>query len=197
MGLPEALDSSTITVSALPFRAYNLIFYEWFRDQNVGNVPTLNTGNGPDAVADYAVFESYKKHDYFTSALPYLQKGTAQSIQSPVVGIGKETQVYAETTTALYETGATATRSYAISERIDDAVADHKWQIEGSHASTGFPMIYAEVDINALRLSVAVQRYLERDARGGTRYVEKIKTHFGVTNPDFRLQRPEYLAKCQ
>lgn len=195
MGLPEGLDTSDVTgVNSLPFRMYNRIYNEWFKDQNVGADQTMNVGNGQDSVADYAVFSSGKKHDYFTSALPYLQKGTAIALALDVVGdpagaggLGRPLLTAADSTPVgglLY--AATTTTNPA-------ALLSGAWTA-GEPAHWEDPELVSSVDINALRQSVAIQRLLERDARGGTRYVEMIKAHFGVVSPDFRLQRPEYLG---
>lgn len=193
-GLPEALDSSTISVSALPFRAYDLIYDEWFRDQNLSGTFSGSTGNGPDAVANYALFKSNKKHDYFTSCLPYLQKGTAIAFAATVVGdpdgsagLGSPRFIAADSTPS-------ASQIFAEASQDDPGLKiDNVWTInEALHWSD--PQLVANVDINGLRQSVAIQRLLERDARGGTRYTEIIKAHFGVTSPDQRLQRPEYLG---
>jgi len=196
-GLPEGFDSSlTLQVSALPFRCYNLIFNEWFRDQNVQDEEPVGTGNGPDAVASYGIHRTNKKHDYFTSCLPYLQKGTAIAFAADVVGdplgssgLGSPTFSAGDGTPSVpFSTiyaAATAGEPHAVLSGAWTANENIHWQDT---------QLIANVDINGLRQSVAIQRLLERDARGGTRYVEVIKTQFGVTSPDFRLQRPEYLG---
>lgn len=202
MGIPDGAIPADIDISALPFRAFNLIYNEWFRDQNLIDSLNVSTGNGPDTVAaaDHNFRKSAKKHDYFTSALPYLQKGDAVSIglsgNADVLGIGVGSQTVDNSVSqTLYE-----------SDGGSRTIVD-KWTsggtsiwIEGDAPTGAYPQIYADlssataVTINQLRESVAIQRLLERDARGGTRYVELIKSHFGVTSPDFRLQRPEYLG---
>lgn len=208
MGVPIGLDFTQVNVSALPFRAYVLIYNEWFRDQNLIDKETNPTDNGPDGrgfgQTDTYVLKSAKKHDYFTSALPYLQKGdpvtAALAGTAPVKGIGKgNNDWYTAVPQTVYESGETTTTQFAASRLISPTDTDMEFYVEGPGA-TGHPQIYADltaatgVSINALRESVAIQRLLERDARGGTRYTELIKAHFGVTNPDFRLQRPEYLG---
>jgi len=196
LGLPHGLASSSNTdISALPFRMYNRIYNEWFKDQNLSPDLNVNTGNGPDALADYKIIRGNKKHDYFTSALPYLQKGTAIEFQAPVSGIGAVTQTFGLTSQAVFETGKSGATVYPFAQVIlDPLTSDSNIGMKATAASSAFPEIYANLDINGLRQSVAIQRLLERDARGGTRYVELIKAHFGVTSPDFRLQRPEYLG---
>ena len=189
MGLPHGLEPDETDVNALPFRAYNLIFNEWFRDQNIQDAVTVNTANGPDALTGYNLLLSNKKHDYFTSALPYLQKASGTDV--PGV-LGTATTLDVET---LAVEGNTITVESGSGQRDLDSGAA---QVDISANNTGSELFVdvssLSVDINTLRESVAIQRLLETDARGGTRYVEIIKSHFGVTSPDFRLQRPEYLG---
>ncbi len=187
LGLPEGLTSAGVdNINALPFRMYTRIYNEWFADQNVTGMAAAQAilvGNGPDAITSYAMFKSNKKHDYFTSALPYLQKGTAQTVAGDIftaADAGNTITVWADTT---------GTPDWTLID-TDGAHADISTIGDGNESTK----LYADIDINALRQSVAIQRLLERDARGGTRYVESIKAHFGVTSPDFRLQRPEYLG---
>jgi len=186
MGLPHAMATSLTEINALPFRCYNLIYNEWFRDQN--HVDSLNEykGDTADVVSAYRLRKSAKKHDYFTAALPYLQKGDAVEI------LGTDPSLEVET---LAVAGNTITVESGSGQRDLDSGAA---QVDISAANTGSPLFIDTTaigfDINTLRESVAIQRLLERDARGGTRYVEIIKSHFGVTSPDFRLQRPEFLG---
>jgi hypothetical protein len=201
MGIPHGADSSQIDINALPFRAYNLIYNEWFRDQNLIDSISVLTGNGPDGATNYAIRRSAKKHDYFTSALPYLQKGDAEAVSigttAPVIGIGVDSQtVDSSVSGTVYESDG-GSRTYV--DHWLGSTAGRVW-IEGDAPTGAYPQIFADlsaatgVTINNLRQSVAIQRLLERDARGGTRYTEMIKAHFGVTSPDFRLQRPEFLG---
>ena len=195
MGLPNGLNTSDVEVNALPFRCYTLIYEEWFRDQNlIDKVSGFSTGNGPDTIPN--IYVSAKKHDYFTSCLPFLQKGSEQTIgiggTAPVLGIGVTDQTPGISGGTFYE-------SNQASQTYIDAWVGAEVGVEAGAGS--YPAIYADltnasggVSINALRQSVAIQRLLERDARGGTRYVEMIKAHFGVTSPDFRHQRPEFLG---
>ncbi len=194
MGLPHAMTSAGVTsVNALPFRMYNRVFNEWFKDQNVGADSSfpMNVGNGPDSVADHSIAWSNKRHDYFTSSLPYLQKGTS----APVSLAGK---VNLQTLAAAGENVSLLTGMGTDFQLLDSGAA--QVDISVSTDADGSEKLFVDladtgsIDINALRQSVAIQRLLERDARGGTRYVETIKSHFGVTSPDFRLQRPEYLG---
>lgn len=197
MGLPEGLQTAQVSVSALPFRAYNLIYDEFFRDQNIINSEAVTLGNGPDTLTDYDIYKSAKVHDYFTSALPYLQKGSAQEVAIVSTANPSSGKAFVKTPAIVDEDisvySTTLSQYHEMSSDANEVDLDVNTDTDASHTlfiSAGD----LGVDINALRQSVAIQRLLEKDARGGTRYTELIRAHFGVTNPDFRLQRPEYLG---
>ncbi len=190
MGVPHGLATTDVHVNALPFRAYNKIYNEWFRDQNLIVPETEHVDDGPDASGDYGIWMSAKKHDYFTSCLPYLQKGDAVGIA--LTGFPEvETSQAAGNDVAVW---ATAVPGYRELDS-DGATVD-----VSANVASAAQCMYVDLssvvgmDVNVLRQSMAIQRLLEKDARGGTRYVELIKAHFGVTSPDYRLQRPEYLG---
>lgn len=218
MGIPTGV--AGLSVNALPFRAYALICNEWFRDENLTdplNIPTgdaavtgVNTGNYiTDTAKGGLPFKAAKYHDYFTSALPAPQKGpdvtipVAQAGNLPVVPLAQKVDsslITGQLYTASFPSGTPSQDNNILSFKNDGTqravgytagsgaapVIDNLWAV-----STG---LGAAATINQLRMAFQIQKLYERDARGGTRYIEILKSHFGVTSPDARLQRPEYLG---
>lgn len=229
--------AAPIDVNVLPFRAYNLIYNEWFRDQDINTMVVNNVGDGPDVSTDYVLLPRARRPDYFSTARPWPQKITTnfgmfaaapnplvgdfpgltanfdlstggvlnqlhsrfslsgglmagRGIGAPVTGIGVASgnaptagaQLIAESGGRNITYPASGTYSTAT-----DAI------LMAANAPSGnFPDV--RVLIQDIRTAGLIQGMLERNSRGGTRYTEIIRSHFGVLSPDARLQRPEYLG---
>ncbi len=201
----------TLQVNALPFRGYALIWNEFFRDQNLQDPIPIDTGDlggtvdNSETVANRicqgsGILKACKYHDYFTSCLPSPQKGPDVSI--PLSGLAKVvtgnsvapdssipvsfSKLGSPSVTAGYLNAGTSSLTFdAHRDATNNLIPTNLYASLGS-ASLG--------TINELRLAFQMQRIYEKDARGGTRYTEILKNHFGVTSPDARLQRPEYLG---
>lgn len=210
MGLPLGTITGNNVVNALPFRSYNLIVNEWFRDENLVAKLDVPTNDGPDPDV-YSIVRRGKRHDYFTSCLPWPQKGDA--IELP---LGSTAPVYGDGTALGLRDG---TENFGLIQAGGFANYDKQvfgeamgWSFGGAQSypagtkkaigvvTSGSSGLLADLSaatastINSLRQAFQLQRMLERDARAGSRYTELIRSHFGVISPDQRLQRPEYLG---
>lgn len=210
LGLPcagQVTAGQTISINALPLRGYELIFDEWFKDQNLDTAISgvMPGGDGPDLESAYALQYRRKKHDYFTSCLPFPVKGGNEP-NFPLAGLAYvEGIAYADAGTP------TAGNPDATHDRAPVFTGASGWSAYYSGATQvafranppglgSDPLIYVDLStttglaLNAMRQAVATQQLLERDMRGGTRYTELLQSHFGVRPEDSRLQRPEYIG---
>lgn len=185
-GLPQ---QSGLNVSALPIRGLNMIYNEWFRDQDLAAERLED-----DVTVPLVAWEK----DYLTTARPWPQKGPAITLplgtQAPIRGLGKSDQAYISSDQTAFETGASGSREYANAANVNTST-----YIEEDPENPGFPSVYADlssaeaVPINEFRKAFALQRYAEARARYGSRYTEYLK-YLGCNPRDSRLQRPEYLG---
>lgn len=199
MGIPKNLNSvDTVSVNALPFRAYNLIWNEWYRDENLQDLQPVPTDDGPDSWGTAMPLARNKRHDYFTSCLPWPQKGDAVNIplgvSAPVLSDGQTPDIYGDNNIGDQRSMVMANGTNPI-RYTGTVVATEQFIKWGDRTGMYTDLTDATaITINDLRTAFQIQRLLERDARGGTRYIELILSHFGVHSDDARLQRPEYLG---
>ena len=197
-GIPTDVPQD-VDVSALPYRAYNHIYNNWFRDENLIDSAYHYTGDATQTATNYQILKRRKQDDYITQSLPWPQKGPDVTVSlgqtAPVISAGTGIPTFDQTGTSpvinqllrvntggnSVEIPTTATVGSSLEWNTTNLEADLS-------AANG-------ISINDLRQSIAIQQLLERDARGGTRYPEILKSHFGVNDPQMLvLQRPEFLG---
>lgn len=209
LGIPPLVD---LSVSALPFRAVQLIYNEWFRDENLQDPINIYFGDQVtthafdddmfEDGADKQLYKVNKYHDYFTSALPAPLKG--EPVLAPVSGSGNVitgNTFDVQGNNGLSLQAVTSSSSFGVSiapvKDVYDTDRDAWIRTQSSYYAPN--NLYVDtnnlgINIMQLRNAFQVQKLLERDSRSGTRYTELIRGHFGVSSPDSRLQRPEYLG---
>lgn len=198
MGIPNPVAGKYLEVNALPLRAYNLIYNEWFRDENL--CPEVDIDFGDTDSVSYVLKKRGKRKDYFTSALPFVQKGPDVQLplggSAPVIGNGNVLGLQVVNNTNYLDSLHTANDGSIGLSPVSSAVGQPigvTTDAQKSGLSADLSSATAST-INSLREAFAVQHLLERDARNGSRYVESLLGHFRVQSPDFRLQRPEYIG---
>jgi len=191
MGIPPTETGAVAqNINALPFAAYQAIYNEYYRDQNL-KLPVdykLNDGSNNTRIADFWNLRKRAwEHDYFTASLPFAQKGQAVDIPLGEV-VTPWTKIDGKSNTGANNyVATTASDYYPVDGNVPSPLT----------AGLYVPGTTAEVEpttINDLRRAFRLQEWLEKNARGGTRYIENILTHFGVKSSDKRLQRPEYIT---
>ncbi|WNK13884.1 MAG: major capsid protein [Microvirus sp.] len=202
MGLPLSPRGvpTNVSVSSLPFRAYQLIFNEWYRDENLFPSVAIPTGDGPDNYTSLLPYSRGKRKDYFSGALPWPQKGDPVTVplgvQAPVIGNPAAANIQLKTAGSAsfqLQLSTPGTTGQVVGPQTPGTLASPLEFGTNTGLITDLTQATA-VTINELRTAFQIQRLLERDARGGTRYIELILSHFGVRSDDGRLQRPEYLG---
>lgn len=196
MGIPPDVADNR-AVSALPFRAYQLIWNEKYRDQDLQPAVVVSTASGDDTTTSRVIEHVCWEKDYLTSARPWESKGPSTTLALPVQGIGTELGIDFDVGTSpqVRESGTgVATFSPSYWELADNGVTGRSIYIEGATAAAGsLPNIRTEMTVNALRETFALTQYQEARARYGSRYTEYLR-YYGIRSSDARLQQPEYLG---
>lgn len=235
LGIPP-VHSATFKVNSLRLRAYNLIWNEWFRDENLQDKVKVNLEDSGDLYTDFNLLRRGRRHDYFSSCLPWPQKGVAVDLPlgtvAPVVTNPDNPYprfVQDRMTPASYPadggrnwgngvlTAGTNSNTDDVVRSMSDSIFSNssgayydvlRYALDTDTVGTSASAVSYErnsglladlstataASINEFRQAFQIQRLFERDARGGSRYVESILSHFKTRSPDARLQRPEYLG---
>lgn len=209
LGVPPGVDG--LKISALPFRAYAMIYNEWYRDQDLEEAVTFSTDSGPDTTTSTALLRGDWERDYFNTSRPWPQKGLAVSV--PVNNPPGSFKIVSDGTVPSFSVGQNnAFALYNGATIAADGVAPggnamFNRIVPGSTLPAG-EMVFGNsglkissnssgdlgsVDINQLREAFALQRFEEHRAMYGSRYVEYLR-YLGIKASDARLQRPEYLG---
>lgn len=205
LGVPTANLPNPTRVSALPFRAYNLIWNEFYRDEDLQTALVTSAADGLDNTSNTSLQNCAWEKDYLTSARPWEVKGSSVTVPiggtAPIVGLGTNAVAAAAAQNSVWETGAGASVNYtaAYNAQVTSGGVIMKMQSAAVPSAANTPQVFANlanatgVTINTLRHALAVQRYEENRARYGSRYTEYLR-YLGVRSSDARLQRPEYLG---
>lgn len=211
-GLPYSVGNDGYEVQSLPFRHYNLIYNEYFRNENLQDFAPVPKSIGPDKMSQYQVMPVVKYPDYFTGSLPFLQKGPNVSIgltgDVPVIPDGDNPIIFTDgisqyglgLSSAAALGGASVLRPGAINQSVGDSnsnVASASTKILGIGDPSGMKVALSPADavtLAQIRLAFQLQRFYEGQARSGTRYIEYINFMFNEYIPDVQLQRPEYIG---
>lgn len=202
---PEETLISAYNFNALPVRAYNKIYDDWFRDENL--VDPVNLITDDSAVfwdSDYPLFggkcyKAAKLHDYFTSALPQAQRGNPVELAFGN-NIAKGVEAFSTDFTVsnvgmkIASTGSSSIVRVNSEGLLNTNGSSGGAGIHPTNLGINLSNLSMGITINDLRLAFQVQKFMEKSARGGARYIELLKEMFGVTSPDSRLQRSEYLG---
>lgn len=195
MGIPQLINNSA--VNALPFAAYNKIYNDYYRDQNLIDALEYKLNDGSNTAFAPTLQNRAWQHDYFTSALPWTQRGPEATLplgdNAPVIintdNAGVTTAYKDSSLTNVAADGALDVNlGFVVDSDADPVFLNNEYLYEADLSGA------TAASINDLRQAFRLQEWLEKNARGGSRYTEVILSHFGVTSSDARLQRPEYIG---